>query len=153
VSGAADTSGPASALTPGKPAATLPVLVPTRTRKLRQAAFAYLHVGILYESAVLVMAQQGLLPASRGPVWVWLVIGALIVAVIFWGLWFRQSVWLARVVWALHALRLPALISRAFFPAAVAAPASAAIPSSFYLVALGVVLVNLWMLARAGWDL
>jgi hypothetical protein len=119
-----------------------------RTRKLRQAAFAYLHVGILYESAVLVMAQRGLLPAERGPVWLWLAIGAVIVGVIFWGLWFKELVWLARIVWALHALRLPTLISGAFFPAA-----QAAVPPSFYVVALAVVLVNLWMLARAGWDL
>ena len=123
-------------------------IVSPRTRKLRQAAFAYLHVGILYESAVVVMARQGLLPSTRGPAWVWLVVGAAIVAAVFWGLWHKQSIWLARIIWALHALRLPALISGAFFPAA-----GAAIPSSFYMVALAVVLLNLWMLARAGWDL
>jgi hypothetical protein len=119
-----------------------------RARRFRQAAFAYLHVGILYEFAVLEVARAGLLPGGRGPLWLWLVIGAAIVAVIFWGLWSRQLVWLARLVWVAHALRLPALISGAFFPAE-----GAAIPPSFYLMALVVVLLNLWMLARAGWDL
>ena len=44
--------------------------------------------------------------------------------------------------------RVPALIGGAFFPAA-----GEAIPPSFYMFALVVVLANLWMLARAGWDL
>ena len=44
--------------------------------------------------------------------------------------------------------RLPWLIGGAFFPLA-----DARLPPSFYLVALVVVMVNLWMLARAGWDL
>jgi hypothetical protein len=122
--------------------------VTTQERKLRQAAFAYLHVGILYEFAVLEVARAGLLPAGRGPLWVWLAVGAAIVAAIFWGLWSKRSVWLARVVWVAQTLRLPALISGAFFPAA-----GAALPPSFYLFALVVVLANLWMLARAGWDL
>ena len=119
-----------------------------RTRKFRQAAFVYLHVGLLYEFAVLVLWRAGLLPADRGPVWLWLAIGAAIVALVVWGLWRWQNVWFARVVWALHALRLPALIQGAFFP-----DAAAAIPPAFYLTALAVILANLWMLARAGWDL
>ena len=119
-----------------------------RARKLRQAAFAYLHVGLLYEFAVLEVWRAGLLPTGRGPIQVGLLIGAAIVAVIFWALWFRQSVWVARIVWAAHAFRLPALIGGAFFPAA-----GAAIPPSFYMFALVVVILNLWMLARAGWDL
>jgi hypothetical protein len=128
-------------------AAEAPALTP-RARKFRQAAFAYLHVGILYEFAVLEVARAGLLPDGRGPLWMWMLVGAAIVAVIFWGLWSPQLVWLARLVWVAHALRLPALISGAFFPAE-----TAGIPPSFYLVALVVVLANLWMLARAGWDL
>ena len=60
-------------------------LISSRSRKLRQAAFAYLHVGILYESAVLVMARQGLLSPERGPVWLWLVVGAAIVGAVFFG--------------------------------------------------------------------
>lgn len=119
-----------------------------RRRKFRQAAFVYLHVGLLYEMAVVVLARQGLISGDRGPVWLWLVVGALIVAVVFWGLWFRESRWLARGVWALHSLRLPALLEGAFFPAA-----GQRIGSDFYLTAVVVVLVNLWMLARAGWDL
>jgi len=119
-----------------------------RSRKFRQAAFVYLHVGVLYEATVLILTRQGSIPAGRGPVWVWLLVGAAIVAAIFWGLWVRQSRWLARIVWALHALRLPALLEGAFF-----ADPARVLPESFYLTTLGVVLVNLWMLARAGWDL
>ena len=117
-------------------------------RKYRQAAFVYLHVGLLYEAAVWVAARQGILPADRGPVWVWLLVGAGIVAVVFWGLWSWQNRWFARVVWGLHALRLPALIEGAFLEAS-----GHEVPGSFYLAALAVVLVNLGFLARAGWDL
>jgi hypothetical protein len=119
-----------------------------RARKFRQAAFVYLHVGILYLAAVWVVASEGLLPGERGPLWLWLLFGVAITAVVFWGLWSWQNVWLARLIWALHALRLPALIGGAFFPAG-----DAALGPPFYSTALAVVLVNLWMLARAGWDL
>ena len=123
-------------------------------RKLRQAAFVYLHMGVLYESAVWVMARRGVLVdravagGRTGPLWLWLALGAGIVALVFWLLWSRESVWTARIVWAMGLFRLPALLGGAFFP-----EPSAQVPPSFYLVALGVVLVNLWMLARAGWDL
>lgn len=119
-----------------------------RSRKFRQAAFVYLHVGLLYLFAVWAMARAGILPEERGPVWVWLVVGAAILALVFWGLWSWQNAWFARAIWALHALRLPALIEGAFFPAA-----EAAIPPSFHLTAVVIVLANLGMLARAGWDL
>jgi hypothetical protein len=119
-----------------------------RRGKLRQAAFVYLHVGVLYEGAVFTMARRGLLVERLGPPWIWLVSGAAIVALVFWALWSRESVWTARAIWALGLFRLPALIGGAFFP-----EPSARIPETFYLVALVVVLVNLWMLARAGWDL
>lgn len=137
-----------------------------RRRKFRQAAFVYLHVGLLYEAAVWSMRGTGLLPTERGPVWMWLLVGAAIVAVVFWGLWSWRNAWFARAVWALHALRLPALVEGAFLGDGVgaeaagaspgaAAPAGAAaeLPPSFYLTALVVVLVNLAFLARAGWDL
>lgn len=119
-----------------------------RSRKFRQAAFAYLHVGLLYEAGVWAVYQAGALPADRGPVWVWLLIGAGILAVVIWGLWSWQNRWFARIIWALHALRLPALVEGAFLPAA-----GARLPPSFYLTALVVVVVNLAFLARAGWDL
>ena len=124
-----------------------------RRRKLRQAAFVYLHVGVLYEGAVYAMARRGILvargPAERfAPAWLWLLIGAAIVALVVWLLWGRESVWTARIVWFLGLFRVPALIEGAFFPA----PGSV-VPTGFYLVALGVVLLNLWTLARAGWDL
>jgi hypothetical protein len=116
-------------------------------RKFRQAAFAYLHVGLLYEAAVLAAWRADLLPALRGPVPLWLLGGAAIVALVFWGLWTGRN-WFARVVWGVHALRLPALIAGAFFPAV-----GARLPPSFYMAALIVVVANLWLLARAGWDL
>jgi hypothetical protein len=121
---------------------------PDRARKYRQAAFVYLHVGILYLFAVLAMSRAGVLPGERGPAWVWLLVGVVIVALVFWGLWSWQNAWFARAVWAVHALRLPALIQGAWFPAA-----DAALPPSFYLSAVVVVVANLAMLARAGWDL
>jgi hypothetical protein len=118
-----------------------------RTLKFRQAAFVYLHVGLLYEFTVLVLWRAGRMP-DRGPAWLWLLAGAAILAFVVWGLWSWRNVWFARIIWGLHALRLPALLEGAFFPAE-----AATIPSSFFLTALLVVLVNLWMLARAGWDL
>jgi hypothetical protein len=119
-----------------------------RARKFRQAAFVYLHVGLLYLFSVWAMARAGILPEERGPVWLWLLFGVAILALVVWGLWSWRNVWFARGVWALHALRLPALIEGAFFPAP-----EASLPSSFYLAAIVVVGGNLWMLARAGWDL
>lgn len=118
-----------------------------RSRKYRQAAFVYLHVGLLYEAAVWSMATRGALPADRGPVWLWLALGALILAVVFLGLYRWQNAWFARAVWALHALRLPALIDGGFLAEA------GRLSPAFYRFALVVVLVNLAMLARAGWDL
>ena len=120
---------------------------PARDRKFRQAAFFYLHVGILYECVVFVLWREGMLPPGRGGAPVWLLIGAVITLAIFWGLFSRRSVWLARIVWALHALRLPAILRGAFFVS------DGVIPPSLWLVALPVVLINLWLLARAGWDL
>ena len=119
-----------------------------RSRKFRQAAFFYLHMGVLYEAAVFAMARRGILDARGGTPWVWLFAGAAIVAFVFWALWSRQSVWVARIIWGLGLLRLPALIEGAFFPSE-----GSGIPGSFFLVALIVVLINLWLLARAAWDL
>jgi hypothetical protein len=67
---------------------------------------------------------------------------------VFWALWSRQSVWVARGIWLLGLLRVPTLIASAFFPMP-----GARVAPGFYLVALVVVMVNAWMLARAGWDL
>jgi hypothetical protein len=120
-----------------------------RVAKFRQAAFVYLHVALLYEVAAYVMWSRNLLPATRlGPAWLWLLLGAIVALAIFVGLYRFQNVWLARVIWLLHSLRLPALVHGAFF---ASAPHLA--PPSFYLTAIVVVMINLWMLARAGWDL
>lgn len=120
-----------------------------RAVKFRQAAFVYLHVGLLYEAAAYVMWRRDLLPGTRvGPAWLWLLIGAAVALLVFFALLRWQNVWFAAVVWAVHSLRLPTLIRGAFF-----ADAGAVIAPSFYLTALVVVMINLWMLARAVWDL
>lgn len=119
-----------------------------RVRKFRQAAFAYLHVAILYEGAALAMWRQGVFPATRGPAVLWLVLGAAVAGLVVWGLWSWRNPWFARAVWAVHGLRVPALITGAFFPSE-----TMVLPGSFYLTALVVVVINLWMLARAAWDL
>lgn len=125
----------------------------TRSRKFRQAAVVYLHVGLLYLAAVWAMGRAGLISGERGPLALWLALGVGILSLVVWGLWSWQNPWFARGVWALHSLRLPALIKGAYFPAVEGGDLAVGVPSHFYLTALGVVLVNLWMLARAGWDL
>ena len=119
-----------------------------RARKFRQAAFVYLHVALLYEMAAYVMWRQDLLPRNWGPGWVWLILGGVVGIGVFMGLLRWQNEWFARVIWAVHGLRLPTLIHRAFITTD-AGP----IDPSFYLVAIVVVVINLWMLARAAWDL
>lgn len=121
------------------------------SRKFRQAAIVYLHVGLLYEFAVLVMWRRGIISPERH-IAVWLIAGAAVVAVVAAGLWRWQNPWFARVIWALHSLRLPWLIEHAFF-ATPPAQATVSVPAGFYLSAIVIVLINLWFLARAGWDL
>jgi hypothetical protein len=120
-----------------------------RERKFRQAAWVYLHVAILYEAAAITMMKTGALPTGGlGPAWVWLVAGAAVALAVFFGLLLWQNKWLARAVWAIHALRIPALIEGAFMRGT-----DGHIHPSFYLTALVVVVINLAFLARAGWDL
>jgi hypothetical protein len=120
-----------------------------RATKFRQAAFVYLHVAILYEAAAYVMWRAGRLPATRlgGPAWPWMIIGGVVAGLVFVGLLRWQNVLFARVIWAVHGLRLPSLIHGAFFAGV------GALPPAFYLTAIVVVMINLWMLARAAWDL
>jgi hypothetical protein len=118
-----------------------------RSTKFRQAAMAYLHVGVLYEGAAFAMWRRGILPPRMGPGWIWMLLGAAVTALVIWGLWRWQNVWFARGVWVVHALRVPTLIAGAFFPAE-----AARLGPGFYLTALIVVVINLWMLARAAWD-
>ena len=125
----------------------------TLSDKYRQAAIVYLHVGILYESAVYVFWRQGILPEARGPAWLWLVLGAFLATGIPFALWRLQKRWLVLTIWGLHAMRVPVLIEGAFFSGAHTFNDPSQIPSSFYLTALVVVLVNLAFLARAGFDL
>jgi hypothetical protein len=121
----------------------------TRAAKFRQAAFVYLHVAILYEAAAYAMWRANMLPSSRlGPAWLWLILGGVVALAVFFALLRWQNVTFARVVWALHALRLPALVKGAFITS-VQTP----MPRSFYITAIVVVTINLWMLARAAWDL
>jgi hypothetical protein len=126
-----------------------PRIAPAREMKFRQAAFVYLHVSILYEAAAYEMWRAGLLPFSRlGSPVLWLVIGAVVALAVFLGLLYWRNVLFVRVIWALHALRLPPLIGGAFF-----ATTGRPIQPAFYITAIVVVVINLWMLARAGWDL
>lgn len=120
----------------------------SRELKFRQAALAYVHVGILYEGAAFVMWRRDILPKQFGPGWMWMLIGAAIVAVVVWGLWKWQNAWFARAVWLIHALRVPTLIGNTFFPLA-----DQRLGPAFYGTALVVVVINLWMLARAAWDI
>jgi hypothetical protein len=119
-----------------------------RATKCRQAAFVYLHVAILYEAAAYAMWRAGRLPQTRlGPPALWLVLGAIVAGLVFLALLRWQNVLFARVVWAVHGLRLPSLVHGAFFGA------TGALPPAFYLTAIVAVMINLWMLARAAWDL
>jgi hypothetical protein len=129
--------------------ASLSTRLGRRAQKFRQAAFVYLHVGLLYEFAVYAMWRRGLIGDVPGHPLMWLGIGAVVIVLVFCGLWFWQNVWFARVIWAIHGLRLPALIDGAF----LREPGEGVVASSFYIVAIFIILVNLWMLARAGWDL
>ena len=117
-------------------------------RKYRQAAMVYLHFGLLYLFAAYAMGNAGGIPGDRGPLWLYMAVGVAILGGIFWGIWRWQNVWFVRAIWGLHALRLPVLIERAFFPLA-----ETQLPTAFYLTALVVVMGNLGMLARAAWDL
>jgi hypothetical protein len=119
-----------------------------RATKFRQAAFVYLHVAILYEAAAYAMWRAGRLPSTRlGPAWLWLILGGLVAGLVFVALLRWQNILFARVIWAVHGLRLPSLIHGAFFAGV------GALPPAFYLTAMLAVVINLWMLARAGWDL
>ncbi|MFN2567312.1 MAG: hypothetical protein ABR499_20135 [Gemmatimonadaceae bacterium] len=90
-----------------------------------------------------------MLPSTRlGPAWLWLVLGAAVGLAVFYALLRWQNVTFARVIWALHALRLPALVKGAFITTA-----QSPMPRAFYITAIVVVVINLWMLARAAWDL
>ena len=120
-----------------------------RATKFRQAAFVYLHVAILYESAAYAMWRANMLPASRvGPGWLWLILGAVVAGLVFFGLYRWQNVSFARVIWALHALRLPALMGWAFV-----STMEGGMTRAFYITAIIAITINLWMLARAAWDL
>ena len=118
-----------------------------RSAKFRQAAFFYLLVAVLYLSVVWILHEDGSVPA-RGPIGVYMAAGVAIAAGVFAGLWRWENVWVARLVCILGAFRIPALLRGAFLPAE-----GASLSETLYLVALVVVLINLWLLARAGWDL
>jgi hypothetical protein len=140
-------SRPTLPLSPTLPHVPPPDFANDRARKFKQAAFVYLHLGVLYEAAVWAAWRAGVITLGAGTVLSWLVAGAGIVAIVFCALWAKQWVWVARAVWLIGLFRLPALIRGAFFDGAVQ------LPAGFYLTALIVVLVNLVFMARAGWDL
>ena len=120
---------------------------PKRAAKFRTAAYVYLHVTVLYEAAALVMVRADVLPVRFGSPQLWLVIGLAVGLGIFWGLLRWQNVWLARIVWLSNAYRTVPLIRSAFVPSE-----TPVMEQSFYIAALIVVVINLWMLARAAGD-
>lgn len=117
-----------------------------RALKFRQAAVVYLHYAVLYEVGAWILLQRGMFPATRGPEWIWFAAGAAIAALVVAGLWWWQNVWFARVIWVFVALRLPTLLEGAFFGSELD------VPPALYSAAALVVLINLWALARAAWD-
>ncbi len=121
-----------------------------RGTKFRQAAFVYLHVAMLIDLGVYVMWRAGHVGNTPlGPAWLWIfLLVPLIVGLVFLGLYWWQNPWLARVVWVLQWGRLSSLI-RSAFVVEVGAP----MPPAFYTLAILLVTANLWMLARAAWDL
>ena len=129
-------------------AATL-VRAASRELKFRQAAFVYLHAAILREAAAYEMWRAGLLPFSPlGSPLPWLIAGFFVALAVFFGILRWQNLAFVRVIWALDAVLLFPLIRYAFF-----AGADRPIPRSFYVVGIGVIMITLWMLARAAWDL
>lgn len=129
-------------------AATLDLSIPRRL-KIRQAAFVYLHVALLREAAAYEMWRAGLLPYSPlGSPTPFLIIGAVVAAVVFFALLRWQNLHFVRLLWLVHVAWLFPLIRYAFF-----AGADRPIPRSFYVTAIVAVLIAMWALARAAWDL
>jgi hypothetical protein len=127
------------------------------TRKYRQAAAYYVLLAALYDGAVWQLQQHGLLGRATpgGPTWVYLVAGALIAAAVFYFLWFRENRWVARVVAVAGTVRLVALMDDAFLKVQTAPVDASAyvISRAFYIAAFVIVAINVWLMARAGWDL
>jgi hypothetical protein len=129
-------------------AATLDLPI-SRQLKFRQAAFVYLHVALLREAAAYEMWRANLLPYSPlGSPTPFLIIGAVVAAVVFVALLRWQNVHFVRLLWLLHVVWLFPLLRYAFF-----AGADRPIPRSFYVTAIVAVLIAMWALARAAWDL
>ena len=112
----------------------------------------YLHVLLLHLYAGYAMWRAGFFHASRlpGPSWMWLLIGGALGFAVFLALLRWRNVTFTRVIWAIHGIRIPALVHGAFF---TTPPDQGVLAPSFFLTALVVVVINLWMLARAAWDL
>lgn len=120
-----------------------------RERKFRQAAWVYLHVGILYEAAAYSMVKAGAMPTGGwGPPTAWLVAGALVALGVFWALLRWRNPWFARAIWVFWILRLPTLMEGAFFRGT-----DGEIATSLYAMGIVVAVINLGFLARAAWDI
>lgn len=121
----------------------------TRDHKFRQAAMFYVLVGLVYEASVFVAWREGFAPTDRGPPWLFLfVIAPLVLGFIVWGLWSWRNVWLARVLVGFNAVRVVAVFGPGFVP-----DLERNLSPAFYQLETVLLLANLWMLARAGWDL
>jgi hypothetical protein len=122
-----------------------------REVKFRQAAFVYLHVLLLHLYAGFAMWRAGFFHPSRlpGPPWIWLIVGGALGFAVFLALLRWQNAIFTRVIWVVHGVRIPALVHGAFFTT----DHPGALAPSFFVTALVIIVINLWMLARAAWDL
>ena len=79
---------------------------------------------------------------------VWLVVGALLGGGLAWALYRWHKPWLPWILWITSAFRLQPLIRHAFVE-----EVTGQLTRGFYVAAIIVILINMWMLARAAWDL
>src|SRR5436190_20920545 len=101
------------------PDAVAPRMGASRELKFRQAAFVYLHAAILREASAYEMWRAGLLPFSPlGSPLPWLIAGAVVSVVVFFGALRWQYLHFVRVIWALDAVLLFPLIRYACFAVA-----------------------------------
>lgn len=108
----------------------------------------YLLVGLIYEASVFVAWREGFAPTHRGPPWLFLfVLAPLVLGFIVWGLWSWRNRWLARVLFVFNGVRVIFVFGPGFVPAL-----ERNLSPAFYQLETVLLLANMWMLARAGWD-
>ena len=121
-----------------------------RALKYRQAAFVYLHRSVLWEAGSYVMWKQGLLPNTRfgGSPGTWLIIAPFVFGGVFYALLRWQNPWVFGALWIMEAGLLPTLIHFGYV-----STDTGIMSHGFWITGMTSILIVLWMLARAGWDL